>query len=238
MADQVKNLCQADLAKLPFFSRDMTDTFTCKQWITWVQCSKDSSGWGKEKTMTYAIDTLQGSPFTYTPRINPSSKVNIESWESFKVWLLNVFSVIRTFCTTTINLTSLVQGVKERVTNFYIWVFNAINDIESLKKIKQQRVLTYPWGEATNVLQFTALDVAILTAILLNHVNFGIQDCLDYMSLNLFVSGLKPNVRKEVTLNMSTPPWTPLDWLKRLYPCSTLSQELTMARGRLYPISV
>jgi hypothetical protein len=43
-----------------------------------------------------------------------------------------------------------------------------------------------------------ALAVATRAKILIDLVDFGIQDCLDYVSLNLFVSGLKPHIREEV----------------------------------------
>ncbi len=43
-----------------------------------------------------------------------------------------------------------------------------------------------------------ALAVATRAKILLDLVDFGIQDCLDYVSLNLFVSGLKPQIQEEV----------------------------------------
>jgi hypothetical protein len=105
MADQVKNLCQADLAKLSFFRGDKTDTFTCEQWIARIQRSKDMSGWDNAHTMTYVLNALHGSAFAWTRSINRSSKVDINNWDSFKVGLLNAFSVIRTSRTTTINMT-------------------------------------------------------------------------------------------------------------------------------------
>jgi hypothetical protein len=43
-----------------------------------------------------------------------------------------------------------------------------------------------------------ALAIDVCARILLNLVDFGIQDCLDYVSLNLFSSSLKPHIRKEV----------------------------------------
>jgi hypothetical protein len=99
MVDQVKNVCQADLAKLPFFSGDKTDTFTCKQWIARVQRSKD-----------------------------------------------------------------------------------------------QQQLPANPWQEAANVPKFMALAVDLRARILLNLVDFGIQNCLDNVSLNLLVSSLNKNL--------------------------------------------
>jgi hypothetical protein len=132
MADQVKNLCQADLAKLPFFTRTKADTFTCQQWIARVQWAKDTSGWDDAHTMTYVLNALRGSAFAWTRSINCSTKVDINNWNSFKAGLLNAFSIIRTSRTTTINLTSLLQGTSEWVTDYYIWVVNAVNDIEAM----------------------------------------------------------------------------------------------------------
>jgi hypothetical protein len=198
MADPVENLRQADLAKLPFFSGDKTDTFTCKQWIARVQCSKDTSGWDNGHTMTYILNALCGSAFAWTRSINRSSKIDINDWDSFKANLLNAFSVIHTSRTTTINLTSLLQGTNKRVMNYYIRIVDAVNDIESLKKLNQQQLPADPWGEAAAVPEFMALAVTVCAKILLNLVEFGIQDCLDYISLNLFISGLKPHIREEV----------------------------------------
>ena len=44
MADQVENLRQADLAKLPFFTGTKADTFTCEQWIARSNVPKTPPG--------------------------------------------------------------------------------------------------------------------------------------------------------------------------------------------------
>jgi hypothetical protein len=157
MADQVKNLCQADLAKLPFF----TGTFTCEQWIARVQRAKDTSGWDDAHTMTYVLNALCGSAFAWTCSINRSTKVDLNNWNSFKAGLLNAFSIIRTLRTTTINLTSLLQGTSDGVTDYYIRVFDAVNDIEAMKKLNQQQLQEDPWQEAAAVPGLIALAVAV-----------------------------------------------------------------------------
>jgi hypothetical protein len=75
---------------------------------------------------------------------------------------------------------------------------DAVNDIEAMKKLNTQRLPEDPWQEAAAVPGFMALGVAVRAKILMDLVNFGIQDALDYVSLNLFVSGLKPHIREEV----------------------------------------
>jgi hypothetical protein len=184
MADQIKNLRPADLAKLPFFTGTKADTFTCEQWIARVQHAKDTSGWDDAHTMTYVL--------------NRSNKVDINNWNSFKTGLLNAFLVIRTLRTTTISLTSLLQGTSERVTEYYIRVVNAVNDIEAMKKLNTQRLPENPCQEAAAIPEFMALGVAVRAKILIDLVDFSVQDSLDYVSLNLFVSGLKPHIREEV----------------------------------------
>jgi hypothetical protein len=148
--------------------------------------------------MTYVLNALRGFAFAWTRSINRSNKVDINNWNSFKTGLLNAFSVIRTSRTTTINLTSLLQGTSERVTEYYIRVVDAVNDIEAMKKLNTQRLPDNPWQEAAAVPEFMALGVAVRAKILMDLVDFGIQDSLDYVSLNLFVSGLRPHIREEV----------------------------------------
>jgi hypothetical protein len=87
--------------------------------------------------------------------------VDINNWDSFKIGLLKAFSIILTSRTTTINMTSLLQGTNKRVTNYYIWVDDAVNDIESLKKLNTQRLPAMPWQEATDVPQFMAFAVDV-----------------------------------------------------------------------------
>ena len=70
MAGYAVDLRQADLPKLPLFSGDKTDIFTCEQWISRVQRAKDLSGWTNPHTMTYVINALRGSAFAYTHSIN------------------------------------------------------------------------------------------------------------------------------------------------------------------------
>jgi hypothetical protein len=60
------------------------------------------------------------------------SLVKVVDQDSVKVGLLNVFSVIQTSRTTTINMTSLIQGSSQGVINYYIRVFGSINDIKKL----------------------------------------------------------------------------------------------------------
>jgi hypothetical protein len=101
MADHPEDLRQADLAKLPLFSGDKSDIFTCEQWISRVQRAKDSSGWNNARTMTYVINALRGSAFAYTHSINLAADVDIDDWDSFKAALLDSFSAVRTSRTTT-----------------------------------------------------------------------------------------------------------------------------------------
>jgi hypothetical protein len=146
MADHAEDLWQADLAKLPLFSGDKTDIFTCEQWISRVQRAKDLSGWTNARTMTYVINALRGSAFAYTRSINLASDIDIDNWDSFKAALLDSFSAVRTSRTTTVNISTLIQGQKECVINYYIRVADSINDMASLKKLNQQRVPQNPFG--------------------------------------------------------------------------------------------
>jgi hypothetical protein len=121
--------------------------------------------------MTYVLNALLGSAFAWTRSISRSSKVDINDWDSFKAGLLNTFSVIRTSRTTTINLTLLLQGSNERVTDYYIRVVDAVNDIESLKKLNQQRLPADPWQQAAAVPELMALAVATRAKILLDSMS-------------------------------------------------------------------
>jgi hypothetical protein len=199
MADHAEDLRQADLAKLPLFSGDKTDIFTCEQWISRVQRAKDSSGWTNARTMTYVLNALRGSAFAYTRSINLAAGVDIDNWDSFKAALLDSFSIVRTSRTTTVNISTLIQGQTERVINYYIRVADSINDMASLKKLHQQRVPANPFGPILGALpEVVATDVAVRAQVCVDLVNFGVQDCYDNIALHLFVSGLRPNIRDEV----------------------------------------
>jgi hypothetical protein len=199
MADHAEDLRQADLAKLPLFSGDKTDIFTCEQWISRVQRAKDSSGWNNARTMTYVLNALRGSAFAYTRSINLAAGVNIDDWDSFKAALLDSFSTVRTSRTTTVNISTLIQGQTERVINYYIRVADSVNDMASLKKLHQQRVPANPFGPILGALpEVVATDVAVRAQVALDLVNFGVQDSYDNIALHLFVSGLRPNIRDEV----------------------------------------
>jgi hypothetical protein len=199
MADHAEDLRQADLAKLPLFSGDKTDIFTCEQWISRVQRAKDSSGWNNARTMTYVLNALRGSAFAYTRSINLAAGVNIDDWDSFKKALLDSFSTVRTSRTTTVNISTLIQGQTERVINYYIRVADSVNDMASLKKLHQQRVPANPFGPILGALpEVVATDVAVRAQVALDLVNFGVQDSYDNIALHLFVSGLRPNIRDEV----------------------------------------
>jgi hypothetical protein len=199
MADHAEDLRQADLAKLPLLSGDKTDIFTCEQWISRVQRAKDLSGWNNDRTMTYVINALRGSAFAYARSINLTADVDIDNWDSFKVALLDSFSAVRTSRTTTVNISTLLQGQTESVINYYIRVADSINDMASLKKLNQQRVPANPFGPILVVLpDVVATDVAVHARVAVDLVNFSVQDCYNNIALHLFVSGLRPNIRDEV----------------------------------------
>jgi hypothetical protein len=141
---------------------------------------------------------LERVTFAYTCSINLASDVDIDNWDSFKAALLDFFSAIRTSRTTTINISTLVQGQNERVINYYIRVADSINDMASLKKLNQQRVPQNPFGPILGALpELVATDVAVLAQVALALVNSGVQDCYDNIALHLFVSGLRPNIRDD-----------------------------------------
>jgi hypothetical protein len=199
MADHAEDLRQADLAKLPLFSGDKSDIFTCEQWISRVQRAKDSSGWNNARTMTYVLNALRGSAFAYTRSINLAAGVDIDNWDSFKAALLDSFSTVRTSRTTTVNISNLIQGQTERVINYYIRVADSINDMTSLKNLHQQRVPANPFGPILGALpEVVGTDVAVRAQVALDLVKFGVQDSYDNIALHLFVSGLRPNIRDEV----------------------------------------
>jgi hypothetical protein len=199
MADHAEDLRQADLANLPLFSGDKSDIFTCKQWISRVQRAKDSSRWNNARTMIYVINALRGSAFAYTRSINLAADVDIDDWDSFKAALLDSFSAVRTSRTTTVNISTLVQGQTEGVINYYIRVADSIKDMATLKKLNQQRVPANPFSPILGALpEVVATAVAVSAQVAADLVNFGVQDCYDNIALHLFISGLRPNIRNEV----------------------------------------
>jgi len=199
MADHTEELQQADLAKLPLFSGDKTDIFTCQQWISRVQRAKDSSGWTNARAMTYVSNALRGSAFAYTRSINLASDVDIDSWNSFKAALLDSFSSVRTSRTTTVKISTLIQGQTKRVINYYIRVADSINDMASLKKLNQQRIPQNPFGPILGALpEVATLRIDVRAQFALDLINFGVQDCYDNIALHLFVSGLRPHICNKV----------------------------------------
>ncbi len=111
--------------------------------------------------------------------------------------MLESFSTVRTSLTTTDNIATIIQGQSKRVINYYIQVADSINDMATLKKLNQQWVPQNPFGPIMGALPEVAnLGVDIHAQVAVDLVNFGVQDCYDNIALHLFVSGLRPHMRK------------------------------------------
>jgi hypothetical protein len=188
MADHAEDLRQAGLAKLPLFSADKTDIFTCEQWISRVQCAKDLSGWNNARTMTCVINTLRGSAFAYTRSINLAADVDIVNWDSFKVAQPP---------STSPPLFKAKQNVSSTITSgLPIPLTTWPPSRNSINKGSRQIPLVPSWGLYLRSSPPTSPSVPRSPSTSSTLVSRIVT--IDNIALHLFVSGLKPNIRDEV----------------------------------------
>ena len=154
--------------------------------------------------MAFVFNALRSNAFRWFDALKRSG-INRNDWDAFQQAFLAAFSTTHTPRTATVNLADLHQGQNKTVVSFYPRVVKASDDLEALTGA------AFPLPDPpfpvdfTNVPGFAALAVPVRVAAAQALVTFGATSAFNHITLNLFVSNLRPSLRDEL---LKTPPAT------------------------------
>lgn len=200
MADAV---LREQIAKLPIWTGESTDVFTARQWLNRIESVRQTAGWAAADVMQFVYTCFRGEALHWWEALK-RSKVNTQDYELFKVAFLTSFAEATTARTASVSLHDVKQTASETIVAFYARVIKLVDNIELLLPAAKRLPPTaaYP-AEIQALAGFAALAADIKTGGLTFNVNVGLQTALDHVGLQIFIAGLRPNIRDEL---MKTPP--------------------------------
>ena len=199
-------LMQADLAKLPIWSGDITkDGYDVEQWVDRVDRAAGTANWNDEDTMSYVYNAFRGSALKWLGALK-TFNINTKSWAAVRTELLDAYSRVQTTRTTVVNLTDLKQLNNESITDFGSRVASVIDDIKQLMPAASKTPQGIPWAPELRALAgFNDVAAAVKAKQLQDVADQMVWNSFDHLGIQLFVSNLKPIIRDEL---MKTPPAT------------------------------
>lgn len=199
-------LMQADLAKLPIWSGDITkDGYDVEQWVDRVDRAAGTANWNDEDTMSYVYNAFRGSALKWLGALK-TFNINTKSWAAVRTELLDAYSRVQTTRTTVVNLTDLKQLSNESITDFGSRVASIIEDIKQLMPVASKTPQGITWAaEIRGLAGFNDVAAAIKAKQLQDVADQMVWNSFDHLGIQLFVSNLKPVIRDEL---MKTPPAT------------------------------
>ena len=189
---------QVDLSKLPLYhANSKKDVFTAEEWVERVQRAKDAGNWNDNLTTSYVYNALREGALTWY-RTLKWSNVNNQVWADVKQAFLEAYGTTHTSRTTTTALHELKQN-SDSVIEYYTKVVEVMSDLQALLPpggLGQPAVGIKP--EIAALQGFNGLANDIKTSQVTDLIDFGAQKMIYFVATQIFVSGLKPELRTEV----------------------------------------
>ena len=189
---------QVDLSKLPLYhANSKKDTFTAEEWVERVQRAKDAGVWNDVLTTSYVYNALREGALTWYRTLKWSNVDNTD-WNAVKQAFLEAYGTTHTSRTTTTALQDLKQN-NDTVIDYYTKVVEVMSDLQALMPPGTigAPALTFA-PEIVALAGFNALADAIKDGTVERIANHGAQRMIYFLATQVFINGLKPEIRAEV----------------------------------------
>ena len=189
---------QVDLSKLPLYHADAKkDAFTAEEWVERVQRAKDAGTWNDVTTTSYVYNALRQGALTWY-RTLKWSNVNNQVWADVKRAFLEAYGTTHTSSTTTTAINELKQN-NDSVIVYYTKVVEVMSDLQALLPPGALGVPEVPFpAEIRNLAGFVGLADDIKNNCTIQAVDYGAQRMIYFIATQIFISGLKTELRQEV----------------------------------------
>ena len=198
-ADAVVNAQrQVDLSRLPLYhANHKKDVFTAEEWVERVQRAKDAGTWNDAATTSYVYNALREGALTWY-RTLKWSNVDNQVWAEVKTAFLEAYGTTHTSRTTATAINDLKQGT-DSVIDYYTKVVEVMSDLQALMPpdgLGRPDVLFSP--EIRALAGYVGLAADNKTGAADTLIQFGAQRMIYFVATQIFINGLKPEIRTEV----------------------------------------
>ena len=188
---------KVDLSRLPLWSNARESAFTAEQWVERIDRARLAGPWDAATTMSYVFNALRGDALTWFDAL-PTLGYQQNNWDNFKEAFLRTYGTTRTVRTAALNLTDLRQGATEPATRYISRVIKVISDIQSMAPANLP-IPAAPWtAPVLAVNGFVALTDAQKDTQARLLLSAGAQDAYHRIGMQLFIAGLRPQLRTEL----------------------------------------
>ena len=190
---------QLDLARIPVWSGVKDAVFTPEQWIDRIEKAKgaNAGAWTNDTTMSYVYNALRGDALTWYEAL-PTLGYDNTDWDDFKAAFLRTYGTTRTARTAALNLSEVRQGNTESSARYIARVIKIIADIRSLAPANLPAP-NNPFDDAIRGLAgWNGIAQAVKQANIQHLMQAGAQDAYNRIGMQLFIAGLRPNIRVEL----------------------------------------
>jgi len=206
--------------RVPIFYGDpKQDAFSAETWVARVQEHKRIGDWTDPRTMSHIHNALRGPALEWYTAASVRNIPNFFIWNTFKNYLLEIYSKTKTQRTTTAIFDGLKQQSHEKVSQFFARCARAIDDIKALRPPIAQP--PNPWlAEVTAIPAFMALPLATRQAQCTNIMQIGAAAAEESIACQYFVAGLKTELRERIFY------MTPAGGFQQLYDACRVANEI------------
>ena len=200
------NLLRESVTRIPLYTGDGNDSFTPAQWLARVEKARLTAAWDDANTMAFIYVSLRGKALKWYECLERSGIAL--NFADFSTAFILSFSPATTARTATISLNEIKQQNNEDVVGFYARVIEVVNEIENLIPAAARRpaAVTYP-PEIMALAGFNALHANVRIGPPQAIFDLGMKTAMNHVGIQLFVAGLKPQIRDELMKDMPAVLW-------------------------------
>ena len=190
---------QLDLAKIPLWSGSKDSAFSAEQWIERIDKARavGAGNWNDGTTMSYVFNALRGDALVWFDAL-PTLGYNTALWIEFKAAFIRTYGSTKTARTAALNLSDIKQGPTESSARYISRVIKLIADVKDLAPAQLPQPAEPFAVEIRGLVGYAGVADAIKTDMVQNILRAGAQDAYNRVGMQLFIAGLKPNLRTEL----------------------------------------
>ncbi len=188
-----------DLARIPIWSGTKDAVFSPEQWIDRIQKAKgpNAGNWTNDTTMSYVYNALRGDALTWYDAL-PTLGYDNTQWDDFKAAFIRTYGTTRTARTAALNLSEIRQNGSEPAARYIARVIKIVADIQALAPANLPAPAVPYIDEIRALAGWGALADARKEANIQLLMQAGATDAYQRLGMQLFIAGLRPNLRVEL----------------------------------------
>jgi hypothetical protein len=190
---------QIDLSRIPLWSGTKDTAFSAEQWVERIDKARaaNAGNWNDATTMSYVFNALRGDALVWFDAL-PTLGYDTGVWDDFKAAFIRTYGTTKTARTAALNLSDIKQGPSESSARYISRVIKLIADVKDLAPALLPQP-AQPFADEIRALAgYAGVPDAVKTAMVQTLLKAGAQDAYNRVGMQLFIAGLRPNLRTEL----------------------------------------